>query len=84
MSSLLNYDTIILLLSAILKHYMSSILNYNIIILLLSAILKHCVSSVLSYCADDDDILPIILFAATHSDLYTHRVFNKIVLNRLN
>ena len=63
---------------------MSSLLDYNIIMLLLSAILKHWVSSILSYCADDDDILPIILFAATHSDFYTHKVFNKIVLNRLN
>ena len=63
---------------------MSSLLNYNIIILLLSAILTHWVSSILSYCADDDDIVPIILFAATHSDFYTHMVFNKIVLNRLN
>jgi hypothetical protein len=50
---------------------MSSLLNYNIMILLLSAILKHWVSSILSYCADDDDILPIILFAATHSDFYS-------------
>ena len=51
---------------------MSFLLNYNIMILLLSAILKHWVSSILSYCADDDDdILPIILFAATHSDSYT-------------
>jgi hypothetical protein len=32
--------------------------------------LKHWVSSILSYCVDDDDILPIILFAATHSDFY--------------
>jgi hypothetical protein len=84
MSSLLNYDIIILLLSAILKHYMSFLLNYNIFMLLLLAILKHWVGSVLSYCADDDDIVPIILFAATYSDFYTHRVFNKIVLNRLN
>ena len=53
---------------------MSSLLNYNIMILLLSAILKHWVSSILSYCADDDDILPIILFAATHSDFYTSQV----------
>ena len=75
MNSLLNYNIMILLLSAILKHYMTSLLNYNIIILLLSAILKHWVSSILSYCADDDDdILPIILFAATHSDFYTSQV----------
>ena len=50
-------------------------------ILLLSAILKHWVSSILSYCADDDDILPIILFAATHSDLYSQvRSFVFIIL----
>ena len=31
--------------------------------------LKHWVNSILSYCVDDDkDILPIILFCATHSD----------------
>ena len=58
----------------ILKYWVSSILNFNIIILLLSAILKHWVSSILSYCADDDDILPIVLFAATHSDFYTSQV----------
>jgi hypothetical protein len=40
-----------------------------------SAILIHWVNSILSYCVDDDDIddkdkdiLPIILFCATHSD----------------
>jgi hypothetical protein len=36
--------------------------------------LKHWVSSILSFCADDDDILPIVLFAATHSDFYTSQV----------
>jgi hypothetical protein len=43
--------------------------------LLFSAILIHWVNSILAYCVDDDDvdekdkdILPIILFCATHSD----------------
>jgi len=35
---------------------------------LFSVILKHWVNSILSYCADDEDILPIIMFCATHSD----------------
>ncbi|CAG2254325.1 unnamed protein product [Mytilus edulis] len=31
-------------------------------------ILIHWVNSILLYCKDDDDIMPMILFAATHSD----------------
>ncbi|CAC5383011.1 unnamed protein product [Mytilus coruscus] len=32
-------------------------------------ILVHWVNSILLYCKDDDDIMPMILFAATHRDL---------------
>ncbi|CAG2207288.1 unnamed protein product [Mytilus edulis] len=32
-------------------------------------ILVHWVNSILVYCKEDDDLLPMIMFAATHSDL---------------
>ncbi|CAC5410720.1 unnamed protein product [Mytilus coruscus] len=31
-------------------------------------IVKHWVHSILTYCVDDSDVMPMILFAATHSD----------------
>ncbi|CAC5401495.1 unnamed protein product [Mytilus coruscus] len=33
------------------------------------SIVKHWVNSILTYCVDDTDVMPMILFAATHSDL---------------
>ncbi|CAC5387365.1 unnamed protein product [Mytilus coruscus] len=33
------------------------------------SIVKHWVNSILTYCVDDNDVMPKILFAATHSDL---------------
>ncbi|CAG2196263.1 unnamed protein product [Mytilus edulis] len=35
------------------------------------SIVKHWVNSILTYCVDDGDVMPMILFAATHSDLLT-------------
>ncbi|XP_071177448.1 uncharacterized protein [Mytilus edulis] len=33
------------------------------------SIVHHWVNSILTYCVDDSDVMPMILFAATHSDL---------------
>ncbi|CAG2241833.1 unnamed protein product [Mytilus edulis] len=33
------------------------------------SIVRHWVNSILTYCVDDGDVMPMILFAATHSDL---------------
>ncbi|CAG2226189.1 unnamed protein product [Mytilus edulis] len=33
------------------------------------AIVRHWVNSILTYCVDDSDVMPMILFVATHSDL---------------
>ncbi|VDI27517.1 palmitoyltransferase ZDHHC13/17 [Mytilus galloprovincialis] len=35
-----------------------------------ASILTHWVNSILAYCGDSDDIMPIIVFAATHSDQF--------------
>ncbi|XP_052075440.1 uncharacterized protein LOC127712877 [Mytilus californianus] len=32
------------------------------------SIVRHWVNSILTYCVDDSDVMPMILFAATHSD----------------
>ena len=44
-------------------------MKYNFIVLL-SDIVMHWVSSILTYCIDEEGILPMILFAATHSDYF--------------
>ncbi|VDI11029.1 Hypothetical predicted protein [Mytilus galloprovincialis] len=33
------------------------------------SIVRHWVNSILTYCVDDSDVMPMILFVATHSDL---------------
>ncbi|VDI14072.1 Hypothetical predicted protein [Mytilus galloprovincialis] len=33
------------------------------------SIVRHWVNSILTYCVDDSDVMPMIVFAATHSDL---------------
>ncbi|XP_063399233.1 uncharacterized protein LOC134683858 [Mytilus trossulus] len=38
-----------------------------------ASILTHWVNSILAYCGDSDDIMPIIVFAATHSDHFKER-----------
>ncbi|CAG2231422.1 SLC44A2_4_5 [Mytilus edulis] len=40
------------------------------------SIVKHWVNSILTYCVDDDDFMPKILFAATHSDLLSDVIYS--------
>ncbi|CAG2203247.1 unnamed protein product [Mytilus edulis] len=42
------------------------------------SIVKHWVNSILTYCVDDDDFMPKILFAATHSDLLSDDMQKKM------
>ncbi|CAG2242250.1 unnamed protein product [Mytilus edulis] len=39
---------------------------------------KHWVNSILTYCIDDTDVMPMILFAATHSDLLSEDMQKKM------
>ncbi|CAG2252861.1 unnamed protein product [Mytilus edulis] len=42
------------------------------------SIVKHWVNSILTYCVDDDDFMPKILFAATHSDFLSDDMQKKM------
>ncbi|CAG2200449.1 unnamed protein product [Mytilus edulis] len=35
------------------------------------ALIMHWINSILTYCSEGDDIMPMVLFAATHSDYFT-------------
>ncbi|CAC5387370.1 unnamed protein product [Mytilus coruscus] len=41
-------------------------------------IVKHWVNSILTYCVDDNDVMPKIVFAATHRDLLSDDMQNKM------
>ncbi|VDI64182.1 Hypothetical predicted protein [Mytilus galloprovincialis] len=42
------------------------------------SIVKHWVNSILTYCVDDNDVMPMILFAATHSDHLSYDMQKKM------
>ncbi|XP_052066348.1 uncharacterized protein LOC127705994 [Mytilus californianus] len=42
-----------------------------------ASILTHWVNSVLAYCGDSDDKMPMIVFAATHSDYFEEKVLKR-------
>ncbi|CAG2256576.1 unnamed protein product [Mytilus edulis] len=41
------------------------------------ALIMHWINSILTYCSEGDDIMPMVLFAATHSDYFTSRARTK-------
>lgn len=47
-------------------------------------IVKHWVNSILTYSVDEDDLMPMILFAATHSDHFTKEEINVKKVEFLN